>query len=104
MFEFIRDFISRHTKYVSGIPPLQAFFRLVNRGQSFNIDKLVVVRALAFLRFLSTPYKRQAPELMIERPQPLGFAPERFEEQFFQAFFPGTDFRQLGFENSIGSI
>jgi len=98
MIQFIRDFVSRHPKYVSGICPLEAFFRLGNRDVTSNIDKLVVLRALSFLRFLIVKNGRP----MAERLEALGFVPGDFEEQFRSAFFPGADFRQLGFEGSLG--
>jgi hypothetical protein len=88
------------------IPPLQAFFRLFQKDLHQKTEKTTIVHALAFLRFLVSPYRNPAPDVLVKGYKFLGLdlTSDDFEEQFRSLMFPGCDFAALGLGEGIRSI
>ena len=84
---FILDFISRHRRYVLGINHLQAFFRLVGRGQLLKVGRMTVLRALTFLSFLVWSSAEDKAELMLRNLEKLGFSSKNLHQEFPLMFF-----------------
>jgi hypothetical protein len=106
LLQLVNEICARQASYLPGVPPLQALFRLFNRDVGFVVDKVTVIRALAFLRFLASPWTRSTSDSFHSRLQTLGFdlSSISFDEQFMQRFFPDTDMASLGFQQSLRLI
>jgi hypothetical protein len=101
---FIQGFITRHPLYVSRIPPLQAFYRLVNRDSTSNIDRSVITHAfLAFLAALCSLDEEHSNPLNLAIRKFLGLVPENFDQQIIQKLFPEVYPKQHGFHESFES-
>jgi hypothetical protein len=101
--DFIQGFITRHPLYVSGIPPLQAFSRLVNRDSTSSIDRSVITHTLAFLAVLCSLDEEHSNPLNLAIRKFLGLVPENFDQQIIQKLFPEVDPKQHGFHESFES-
>jgi hypothetical protein len=100
--DFVQDFISRHPLYVSGVTPLQAFYRLVNRDSTFSINHSIIGYFLAFLEVLSALDKDPKPPNLTIR-KILKLAPGNFDQQIIQKLFPEVDPKQYEFQESLES-
>jgi len=97
MLDYCRDFISRNPTYITGIPPLQAIFRVFWENEDTNNDQTTLLRALAFLQLtffpdLETPYKGH---FSIFEPS----SGDEFPEFFEKWFFPNCEFITCGLPN-----
>jgi hypothetical protein len=102
ILDFVQDFISRHPLYVSGIPPLQAFYRLMNRDPSSSVNHSVISNALAFQEVLLLCPPNQGPNpLHLAIRKFLGLTPGNFDEQIIQKLFPEVDPKRYGFQESL---
>jgi hypothetical protein len=102
LLDFIQAFMSRHPQYVSGIPPLQAFYRVVNLDSSSSINHSVISHALAFLEVLCSLDQDPSPLNLTIR-NFLGLTPGNFDQQIIQNLFPEADPKQHGFQETLES-
>ncbi|KAH7329447.1 heterokaryon incompatibility protein-domain-containing protein [Stachybotrys elegans] len=105
LLDFMGDWAARQTSYVSGIPPLQAIFRVLTQNPSQDVNKHLVIQALAFLRVLHNPWKRDAEHrsIVADKFAALGLdlrSPD-CNRAFETAFFPGLDYHNLGIEGDV---
>ncbi|CAM1509004.1 Fc.00g027430.m01.CDS01 [Cosmosporella sp. VM-42] len=103
LLDFMVDFKARHSVYISGIPPLQAIFRLIGRDPTYEVTKAVVFRAMVFLRRLIDPFRINDPQLGFSKFKALGMdlLADDFEAEISNTFFPGAEFRSLEFEHDL---
>jgi hypothetical protein len=103
LLDFVLDFMSRHPVYVSGTPPLQVFYRLVNRDPTSSINHSVISHGLAFLAVLCSLDKEHSYSVNLAIRKFLGLVPENFDQRIIQKLFPEVDPKQYGFQESLES-
>ncbi len=110
----INAYLSRHRTYLSGIPPLQAFFRLLQQDVSINVDKPTVRTAFGFLTSLLDGGTAGGTRYIFEPLHALGYPvkwdfetagqamdalrTEDLERWFVNSFFPGVQLKDFGLE------
>ena len=105
----IHAYRSRHKTYPSGIPTLQAFFRLLKRDVSMNVDKTTVRMTLGFLENLLASGRVGIFGALFALGYPINWEfetmrqaldalAEDIEQWFVESFFPGMQLKDFGLE------
>lgn len=105
MVGYMADFISQHPTYVSGIPPLLAFFSATHREPDLAFNRLGALKALSFFNYLVTVCRGSQSRSNIDAIEALGLQVregpnEIFDTWFMRNFFPaaGTASHELDFD------
>jgi hypothetical protein len=92
MFAFFSDFISHRKTYLTGIPPLQALFRVLRRIDGPPRSYTTLMEVICFLKQLLVGLMVFKLEDIFTIIKQLGWKPETtFDDWFFGSFFPGVE-------------
>jgi hypothetical protein len=99
MLQYCIDFVSRNSVYVTGVPPLQAIFRVLMQFEDSEEDQHhQCLLALGFLRYIIHFSKFDGD--VQARYSLLGLSiGDKFPESFEEKVFPGCDYLKSGFPN-----
>lgn len=93
MLDFFISFTSSHETYVTGIPPLQALFRVFKRNTKAGRQYTTLTEVIGFLQYLALSLKEPGPDSLLDVFTKLGWKPEKsFDDWLLGSFFPEIDF------------
>ena len=112
----IRAYLSRRKEYVTCMPPLEAFFRLLYRDPSRDVSEIILKTAFSFFRFLLScgekgilaplfclgyPVDWEGHYTVTEAVEALRH--EDLERWWLESFFPGVSLAEFGLEGMFKS-
>jgi hypothetical protein len=93
MLNFFIGFTSSHETYITGIPPLQALFRVFKRNTKAGRQYTTLKEVIGFLQYLFLGPKEFGPDFLSDISIQLGRKPEKsFDDWLLSSFFPEIDF------------
>ena len=93
MLNFFIGFTSSHETYITGIPPLQALFRVFKRNTTADGKYTTLTEVISFLQYLFLSLEEFGPDFLSDVSIQLGRKPEKsFDDWLLGSFFPEIDF------------